>query len=161
MTDVLQIYHSLVREFKRCIPDSRHYLGRLPENHRSPCFLYLPVFQKDHRVGYFFKETALEIQILYIGAEDGYNGQDFEDKMEKRAKLQPFLAGFLLPTGDRNLSFTYEFTEADDHLAIHLSFRFRDPAISLKFEEEQSRPPIENVVLNKEELTNGITEYLD
>lgn len=151
MIKILDLMKALKQEIKKCMPDSAHYFGKLAEDYRDPCFLYLLTFSKDTRQSFFVKDTSLSVQVVYFGKDDKYKGPDFQDKMQTVQALIPFLGQFILKVGERYLGFTYELTDADEQLSIDLTFSFKDDILVPDYEEELQREFAENVEVNIKE----------
>lgn len=152
MIDILDIFHSLVKEIKACTPTYKHYFGKIPENYKQPCYAYFLVYNGDSQSTYFVKDVVLDIQIVYFGKSDNYDTEDFEDKLNTMHKLKSFLSKFNLNVADRNLKFKYDFGQADEHLTINIQFKFKDGVVNTKYDEEQVRQMIENILINDKEL---------
>ena len=121
-----------------CVPDAKHYKGRLAENHTRPAFLYVPTFFGENKANYFTSTKIAEIQIIYFGRTDRYGNEDFVERLETEAKLAPLLSQFTLPVKDRKLHFTYEVKEADKQMAIYLTFKFLDEALDQAFIDREN-----------------------
>lgn len=152
MIDVLNVIHTLVKEIKICTPTYKHYLGKLPEDYKPPCYIYFLVYNGDSQSSCFVKDVTLDLQIIYFGKNDKYGTEDFEDKLNTMQKLKGFLSKFNLNVADRNLKFNYNFGETDEHLTINIQFKFKDGVINTKYDEEQARQMIENIYINDKEL---------
>lgn len=152
MVSVLDVFYSLVREIKKCVPGSSHYIGNLTEGFKAPSFLYLLVFNKDTRRSKFVKDTVVDIQIIYFGTNDKYGKTELEEKLKVIHQLKRFLSTFQLQVEDRNLKFSYNFSDADEQLALNIQFNFDDCLVDTKFDEEQAREMIERIFINKGEL---------
>ena len=152
LINVIDVIYAIMKEFKACMPKSRHYLGRIPETYKNPAFLYLLVFNNDIRSSYFRKDVTLDLQIIYFGSKDEYGVPDFEEKMQTMDKLKAFLSTFNLWVGDRNLKFEYNFSESDEQLTINIKFKFKDEIINIEFEEDQAMELVDKILINKEEV---------
>ncbi len=150
LINTLDVFYSIVNEFKKCISTSKHYLGERPEKITPPSFSYYLVYTDEKRSDFFSKKTTLDLQIIYFGQENSYGKPVFKDKIETMTELKCFLSTFNLQVGDRNLKFNYSFGEADEQLTINMQFKFKDDLINTKYDEEQARQTIENIYNNKE-----------
>lgn len=152
MVNILDIFYSLIKEIKKCVPGTKHYIGNLTEGFKTPSFLYLIVFNKDVRVSKFLKDTTLDIQIIYFGTDDKYSKPNLEEKLMVMHQLKQFLSTFNLQVKDRNLKFSYSFNEADGQLALNMQFSFKDGLVDTNFDEEQARDMIERIFINEKEV---------
>lgn len=148
MINILDVIYSIVKQFKICMPTSKHYLGRLPENHQAPCFLYMLVFNGDKGQTKYVKDTTIDLQIIYFGVNDGYGGTDYEDKLKTIDSLKNFLSTFLLKVADRSLKFDYNFGDADDQLTVNMQFKFKDGVVNI----DEVYDMMESIVINGEEV---------
>ena len=152
MIKVIDVINALKTEFKKCVPDSNHCYGKIPETYKSPTFAYFLVYNSDLRSSYFRKDTTLDLQIVYFGTNDAYGVPDYEEKLQVMDKLKVFLNTFNLWVGDRNLKFEYNFSEADEQLAINIKFKFKDDIINTEFDNDQAMDIAEVVYMNDKEV---------
>lgn len=152
MVNILEVFYSLIKEIKRCVPEAKHYIGNLTEGFKTPSFLYLLVFNKDTRGSKFVKDTVVDLQIIYFGTNDKYSKTDLEEKLKVMHQLKQFLSTFNLQVKDRNLKFSYNFNDADDQLALNMQFNFKDGLVDTQFDEEQAREVMERIFINEKEV---------
>lgn len=150
LINILDIFYSIIKEFKICIPESKHYLGRLEEKVARPSFLYTMVFSKDTRSSYMFKDTMIDLQIIYFGVTDKFGHENYEDRLKTINLLKQFLSQFNIQVKDRNLKFDYSFGEADEQLTINMQFKFKDELVNLEYDKNQAREKIREINYNKE-----------
>lgn len=152
MIDLIEIIYAVIKQLKKCLPTSKHYLGKIPENFKAPGFLYILVFNSDEQSSAFTKDTTLDLQIIYFGSKDGYGVSSFEEKLYTMNELKSFLSHFNLQVKDRNLKFKYNFSEADEQLVINMQFKFKDGLVNLAYDEEQQREMMEHIYINEKEV---------
>lgn len=148
LVDILDAIYSIVRAFKGCIPTAKHYLGKLPEDYKAPCFLYEIAFSGNNRETKYTKDSSIDLQIIYFGIKDGYGGMSYEDNLKVMGQLRQFLDTFLLQVGDRWLKFNYNFDEVDDQLIVNMDFKFKDSVIN----SEDVYSMIEQIFINGKEV---------
>lgn len=151
MLSILDVFYALIKEIKKCIPDSKQYLGSIPENFESPSFLYLLAFDGENQVSYFTKDVTLDIQVIYFGPKDSYGVIDFEEKIKTMDRLKVFLSQFNLQVKERNIKFNYSFGEADNQLTIDIKFKFKDGLVNPSYNEEQAREMIKQINIRDKE----------
>ena len=147
MLSLVDILYALVREIKRVIPESKHYMMKLPESFKAPCFAYYIVFNGEKRSSAFVKDCNLDLQIIYFGENDKYGNSNFEDKLRTLESLKKFLSLFYIKVKDRYLTFEYNFKEVDDQLSVDLSFKFKDNIVEILQEDLDL---IQEINFNKE-----------
>lgn len=99
------------------------------------------------------KDVVIDLQIIYFGESDQYTGlASLEDKLNAMAALKGFLGQFNLTVKDRNLKFSYSFSEADGELVVNIQFKFKDGVVNLAYDEEQAREMIERIYINEKEV---------
>lgn len=153
VVDLIDVFYALIKEFKKCLPGAKHYLGSVPEGIKRPSLLYLLVFNGDTRVSMLTKDVVIDLQIIYFGESDQYTGlASLEDKLNAMAALKGFLGQFNLTVKDRNLKFSYSFSEADGELVVNIQFKFKDGVVNLAYDEEQAREMIERIYINEKEV---------
>lgn len=133
--DIMDAIRQRVAE---CVPEAEHIKGRLDEGFSRPAFLYVPTYGGENKQNYFTSRKNVEMQIIYFGKMDGYGNEDYDDRLDTEARLEPFLSQHSLPVGDRYLHFTYEVKEADKQMAIYLAFRFLDEALDQAFIDREN-----------------------
>lgn len=148
MVKVLDVIYGVVKGFKGCMIDTKHYLGNLPENYKAPCFLYTMAFHGASRETKYVKDTSLDLQIIYFASNDGYSAADYGEKLKAMDQLKMFLDTFLLEVGDRWLKFDYRFDESDNQLTINIDFRFKECVINV----EEAYDVVEHLIINGEEV---------
>lgn len=131
MISILDVLYALVREIKNVMPESKHYIMKLPEKFKAPCFAYYLVFNGDKKENAFLKECTLDLQIIYFGEDDKYGNSNFEDKLRTLELLKQFLSLFYIQVKDRHLTFEYSFKEVDEQLSLDISFKFKDDIVEL------------------------------
>lgn len=136
-------------EFAACVPEAKHYFGNLEENRRLPAFLYLVTYDGGKKNSFFTSDITKEIQIVYFGKQDGYKKESYRERLQVEAALREFLDRFYIKVGDRYLKFTYEIKEADEQMAIYLTFRYLDESPNPYDEEKQKRETAENIYFKK------------
>ena len=151
MINVSDVIYAVMREVKLCKPDSKHYLGSIPENVKRPSFLFLMSFLKDVKSNYFTKDRSVSIQIIYFGTLDSDGKDEYKDKLKTMEELDSFLSKLNLNVKDRNLKFEYGFEEADEQLSINLDFKFKDGVVNTEYDEDQTRDMIQNIFFNDKE----------
>lgn len=147
MLSLLDILYAIVREIKGVIPESKHYIMKLPENFKEPCFAYYIVFNGDKKSSAFVKDCTLDLQIIYFGENDKYGNSNFEDKLRTLELLKKFLSLFCIKVKDRCLTFEYSFKEVDEQLSVDLSFKFKDNIVEIL---EDDLDLIQEINFNKE-----------
>lgn len=152
MVKTMDIINALIKEFDKCIPEVEPYLGGIEEDYKSPAFLFLLIYDGGERSGKFTRDVMIDLQCVYFGETDGYGNQNFEEKMKVVEGLRVFLNQYKLAVGDRVLKFKYEIKDADERLAIFLTFRFKDGVNDPEFEEEQLREAAEELFINEERV---------
>lgn len=152
MVDILDIFYSLVREFKSYVPTAKHYIGSLPENFKSPYFLYRLVFNSDTKSSYFTKDVVVDIQVVYFDSKEIYPTSKLEAHLKAMSLLKGFLSQFNVDVKDRNLKFDCSFGTADEQLTIDMQFKFKDGLVNIKYDEEQAREMIERIFINEKEV---------
>lgn len=148
MVSVLEVIHGLVKQFKICMPTAKHYLGNLPENYKSPCFLYVVVFNSGKRQSKYIQDCTIDIQVICFNEKDGYGRSDYADKLKTMDSLKTFLDTFMLTVAGRVLKFDYNFDEADDQLTVNMTFKFKDDVINI----EETYDMIEQIFINGKEV---------
>lgn len=142
---VKNIVQAIIDKVANCVPGAEHYKGRLEEGFSRPAFLYIPIFFRENKTNYFTSKKNLEIQIIYFGKLDGYGREDIDGRLDTESSLEGFLGQLHLQVGDRNLGFTYETKEVDEHLAIYLTFAFLDESVDQSYIEACEMEPAEIV----------------
>lgn len=151
MVNVLDVIYAIIKKIREHVPQSEHYFN-LPEDYRSPCFLYRMVFNSDARQTKYTKDVNLDLQIIYFGDKDPYGISDYEEKLKVMEQLRRFLSCFFIQSGDRCLKFDYSFGEADGQLMINMDFKFKDGLVDLKYDEEQVREMMDKIYINEKEV---------
>ena len=147
LISILDVMYEIVKQIGLCLPKAKHYF-KLPEDHTTPCFLYLLVFNSDTQNTKYVKDVVLDLQVIYFNTKDAYEDEDFEDKLKVMDKLKLFLSTFCLQVKDRNLKFKYNFGESDGQLTINLKFEFKDGVVNI----EDNYDLIQNILLNGKEV---------
>ncbi len=152
MVKTMDIINALIKEFDKCIPGVEPYLGGIGEDYKSPAFLFFLIYDGGERSGKFIRDITIDLQCVYFGKTDEYGNQDFKEKMNVVEELRVFLNQYKLIVGDRVLKFRYEIKDADERLAIFLTFKFKDGVNDPEFEEEQAREAAEDLLINGERV---------
>lgn len=147
MVSILDVIYAVIKKFKVCVPDSKHYFN-LPEDYNTPSFLYNIVFNKASRQTKYVKDVSLDLQIILFSNKDELGKEDYEGKIQIAEQLRSFLDTFILQVGDRYLKFDYSFGEADEQLTINMNFKFKDGVINL----EESYELMQHLYMNREEV---------
>ena len=148
LVKLLDVVYSLVDRIDACIPNSKHYVGKLPEGFSAPCFVYTIVFNKNERASKHTKDAILDFQIVYLHTTNAYNECDYEDKLRIADQLKSFLDIYVLPVRARRLLFDYALTEVDAELAIDITFRFKDHGVV----DETCYDMMGHLYINREEV---------
>lgn len=147
MINVLDVIYAVIKNFKICIPGSKHYFN-LPEGYSTPSFLYQVVFNSNKRQTKCVKDVSLDLQIIFFSNSDELGKEDYEAKLKVADQVRAFLDTFILQVGDRYLKFDYSFGEADEQLTIDMDFRFKDGVINV----EEAYDIVEHLYINREEV---------
>jgi len=145
------IFIALKAAFAACLPEASHYFGNFAESRKLPAFLYRSVFDGRQKSSYATAEVTKEIQVIFFGRRNGYSEENYRERLAAEAALQEFLSGCGLWVKDRHLNFTYQIQDADEQMAIYLTFRYREESPQPKEEEEQQREAAEHVAFRKKE----------
>ncbi|WMI81596.1 hypothetical protein [Anaerotignum sp. MB30-C6] len=152
MVKTMDIIDAVMREFNRCMPGAEIYLGRIGDDCSFPAFLFIIVYDGGERSSKYTRDVTVDLQAVYFGKPDGNGNMDFEDKMVTAEKLKVFLNRFKLLVGDRVLKFDYEMKDADEKLAVFLTFDFKDGVNDPEFDEEQAREAAGVLYMNEERV---------
>lgn len=145
MITIKDIINSIIREISVCVPEAEHYTGKIAEGFNPPAFLYLPVFNGNGRRNAFFKDTTVEIQVVYFGKTDLYGTVVFDEKMKIAERVREFLDTYQLKVKNRKLHFNYEMREADEQLTYYIRTQFMEEAPTPEFLEGQKQETAERV----------------
>lgn len=147
MINVLDVIYAVIKNFKICVPGSKHYFN-LPEGYSTPSFLYQVVFNSNKRQTKCVKDVSLDLQIIFFSNSDELGKEDYEEKLRIADQLRSFLDTFVLQAKDRYLKFDYSFGEADEQLTINMEFRFKDGVINM----EEACDLVEHLFINGGEV---------
>ncbi len=139
LISIKDIIEALIREVDQLFPSAEHYIGGIQEGYAVPCFLYLPVYQKQKRRNSFLQVAKAEIQMIYFGKRDYAGKEDFNEQAEVIEKLSAFFDAFLLQVKDRFLTFNYRLENADEHLSYFITLEYMEdaPIPSIRKDEAQ------------------------
>ena len=151
------VFEAVIREFHSCASNYKNYWGTVPQNFTRPSFLYLLTFSDSKRSSFFTLTTRLNLQVIVFTALDSRGIPDMAQQLAILQTLKSFLGQGHVTVKDRNLSFTYAINRADTEISIDFKFEFLEGAVTPEYDAQQLWDYIEDIYINKELITDGLT----